>query len=58
MIDKWGGWEAPLRVLAFIDQFDRLTDTGGTILTVHTDPNKEPATLTSADLREILEDLQ
>lgn len=43
------------RVEEYVRQFKRLKDTGGTIHSVHTDPETEGATLMVADLEVLLE---
>jgi hypothetical protein len=43
------------RVREYLRQFDRLRDTGGVVHNVHTDPEMEQVSLTSADLHELLD---
>ena len=42
------------RVTEYLRQFNRLRDTGGTVHVVHTDPESEAVSLTSADLEAVL----
>lgn len=49
--------EAIERVAEYVRQFGRLNDTGGTIHSVHTDPDVEGATLTLKDLQTVLDAL-